>query len=271
MPAAGSAPMLRSLELRFHPDNSPMVDTSTYLYYIKSRPVLANQYQLFNETDLLADFRRLWAAFLDNLWIEVLEQPFANGVEGKHVIFHIEERQRVKIVDYEPHKIDSAKIEEELRKKALNARLDAFVDQQVIKKVSGVIRELYSEKGYQFAEVKPEIKTLPTGPKLVHLTFNITPGPKVRIAKIDFQGNKAFSDGKLEGQMKGNRAHSWLSFITSAGTYQEAKFDEDADRLVAFYRNNGYIFARVGQPQLEVIKELTGRQDPRGLAQDSGG
>lgn len=257
MPAAGSAPMLRSLELRFHPDNSPMVDTSTYLYYIKSRPVLANQYQLFNETDLLADFRRLWAtAFLDNLWIEVLEQPFANGVEGKHVIFHIEERQRVKIVDYEPHKIvDSAKIEEELRKKALNVRLDAFVDQQVIKKVSGVIRELYSEKGYQFAEVKPEIKTLPTGPKLVHLTFNITPGPKVRIAKIDFQGNKAFSDGKLEGQMKGNRAHSWLSFITSAGTYQEAKFDEDADRLVAFYRNNGYIFARVGQPQLEVIKD----------------
>lgn len=260
LPAAGSAPVLKAIEFRFHPDNSPMVDPYTYLYYIKSRPgdwTKGEPYVLFNESDLLADFRRLWATnFLDNLWIEVLDEPYANAVVGKHVIFHLEERQRVKIVDYEPHKIvDSAKIEEELRKRALNVRLDAFIDQQTIKKVSTVIRELYSEKGYQFAEVKPEVKTLPTGPKLVHLTFNITPGPKVRIAKVDFMGNKAFTDGKLEGQMKGNRAHSWLSFITSAGTYQEAKFDEDADRLVAFYRNNGYIFARVGQPQLEVIKD----------------
>jgi outer membrane protein insertion porin family len=259
-PTAGSAPVLKAIEFRFHPDNSPMVDPYTYLYYIKSRPgdwQKGEPYVLFNESDLLADFRRLWATnFLDNLWIEVIDEPYANAVVGKHVIFHLEERQRVKIVDYEPHKIvDSAKIEEELRKKALNVRLDAFIDQQTIKKVSTVIRDLYSEKGYQFAEVKPEIKTLPTGPKLVHLTFNITPGPKVRIVKVDFMGNKAFSDGKLAGQMKGNRAHSWLSFITSAGTYQEAKFDEDADRLVAFYRNNGYIFARVGQPQLEVLKD----------------
>ena len=259
-PLAGSAPVLKSVELRFHPDNSPMVDPYTYLFYIKSRPgVIANgePYVLYNEADLLADFRRLWATnFLDNLWIEVLDEPYPNGVIGKHVIFHLEERQRVKIVDYEPHKIvDSAKIEEELRKKALNVRLDAFVDQQTIKKVAGVIRDMYAEKGYQFAEVKPTIAEMPGGPKLVHLTFNITPGPKVRIEQVDFVGNKAFTDGKLEGQMKGNRAHSWLSFITGAGTYQEAKFDEDAERVTAFYRDHGYIFARVGQPQLEVLSD----------------
>ncbi len=259
-PPAGSAPVLKSVELKFHPDNSPMVDPFTYLYYIKSRPgdvAKGEPYTLYDETELLADFRRLWATnFLDNLWIEVLDEPYANGVMGKHVIFHLEERQRVKIVDYEPHKIvDSAKIEEELRKKALNVRLDAFVDQQTIKKVSGVIRDMYAEKGYQFAEVKPTITEMPGGPKLVHLTFNITPGPKVRIQKVDFVGNKAFTDGRLERQMKGNRAHSWLSFITNAGTYQEAKFDEDAERVTAFYRDHGYIFARVGQPQLEVLSD----------------
>lgn len=259
-PPAGSLPVLKAVEFRFHPDNSPIMDPATYLYYVKGRPAdwkVGEPHVLYDEAVELADFRRLWATnFLDNLWFEVLDEPYSNGVIGKHVIIHFEERQRVKIVDYEPHKIvDSAKIEEELRKRSLNVRLDAFVDQQVIKKVSTVIRDLYSEKGYQFAEVKPEVKELPSGPKLVHLTFNITPGPKVRIKKVDFVGNKAFSDGKLAGQMKGNRAHSWLSFITSAGTYQEAKFDEDADRLVGFYRNHGYIFARVGQPQLEVIAD----------------
>ena len=259
-PPAGSATVLKTVEFKFHPDNSPMMDPMTYYYYVKGRPgdwTKGEAYVLYDEAEELADFRRLWATnFLDNLWIEVLDEPFANGVVGKHVTFHIEERQRVKIVDYEPHKIvDSAKIEEELRKKSLNVRLDAFVDQQTIKKVSSVIRDLYSEKGYQYAVIKPDIKPMPGGPKLVHLTFNITPGPKVRIQKVDFVGNKAFSDGKLSGQMKGNRAHSWLSFITSAGNFQEAKFDEDADRVTAFYRNNGYIFARVGQPQLEVISD----------------
>lgn len=257
-PPAGSAPVLKSVELKFHPDNSPMMDPNTYVYYLKGRPGDLDKgeaYVLYDEAEELADFRRLWATtFLDNIWIEVVDEPYANGVIGKHVIFHLEERQRVKIVDYEPHKIvDSAKIEEALRKKALNVRLDAFVDQQTIKKVTTVIRELYSEKGYQFAEVKPEIKEMPGGPKLVHLTFNITPGPKVRIERVDFVGNTAFKDGKLAGEMKGNRAHNWLSFITSAGTFQEAKFDEDAERVTSFYRNNGYIFARVGQPQLDVI------------------
>ncbi len=259
-PPAGSAPVLSFIELRFHPDNSPMMDPATYSYYLKGKPgdwTKGESYVLYDEAVEIADFRRLYATnFLDNLWIEVLDEPFKNGVMGKHVIFHLEERQRVKIVDYEPHKIvDSAKIEEELRKKALNVRLDAFVDQQTIKRVSSVIRELYAEKGYQFAEVKPEVKAMPGGPKLVHLTFSITPGPKVRIDKVDFTGNKAFKDGTLEGQMKGNRSHSWLSFITSAGTYQEAKFDEDAERVTSFYRNKGYIFARVGQPQLEVLAD----------------
>jgi outer membrane protein insertion porin family len=259
-PAAGSAPVLRALELRFHPDPSPVIEANTYLYYIKSRPGEVSKgmpYVLYDEQVLLDDFQRLWATnFLDNLWIEVLDEPYPNGVIGKHVIFHFEERQRVKIVDYVPAKIvDSAKIEEELRRRGINVRIDAFIDQQTIKRVTTVIRDLYSDKGYQFAEVKPEVKDLPSGPKLVHLTFNVTPGPKVQIRKVDFVGNTAFKDGTLARQMKANRARSWQSFITSAGTYQEAKFEEDADAIVAFYRDRGYIFARVGQPQIEILED----------------
>ncbi|TAK16560.1 MAG: hypothetical protein EPO35_05050, partial [Acidobacteria bacterium] len=256
-PPPGGPVMMRGIELRFHPDNAPMVDTNTYLYYIKSLPIVNNQWQPYNEAELLADYRRLWATnFLDNLWIEVVDMPFENGVMGKHVIFHFEERQRVKIVDYEPHKIvDSAKIEEELRKRQINLRLDSFIDPLVIKKVTSAIRDLYAEKGYEYAEIKPEIAEMPNGPKLVHLTFNITPGPKVQIGKVDFVGNRAFSDSTLGGQMKDNRAQNWLSFISNAGTYQEAKFGDDAERVVAFYRDHGYIFARVGQPQLEVVRD----------------
>src|SRR5690242_4687304 len=53
-PAPGSPTVMTAMELRFHPDNSPMVDTSTYLYYIKTRPVLNDQWQPYNEAELLA-------------------------------------------------------------------------------------------------------------------------------------------------------------------------------------------------------------------------
>ena len=39
---------------------------------------------------------------------------------------------------------------------------------------------------------------MPGGPKLVHLTFKMDEGPKVKIRAIDFVGNKAISDGTLQ-------------------------------------------------------------------------
>ncbi len=49
---------------------------------------------------------------------------------------------------------------------------------------------MMKEKGFQFAEVTHEIKPVAGGPKLIHLTFNVEEGPKVKIRTIDFEGNK---------------------------------------------------------------------------------
>ena len=63
------------------------------------------------------------------------------------------------------------------------------------------------------------------------------------------------SDGDLAGEMKHNKAAHWLSFITSRGVYQEAMFEEDADRIQAYYRDKGYIGARVGQPEIKILQD----------------
>ena len=46
---------------------------------------------------------------------------------------------------------------------------------------------------------------MPGGPKLIHLTFLMTEGPKVRIRQIKFAGNKAASDATLKKAMKQNK------------------------------------------------------------------
>ena len=184
------------------------------------------------------------------------DAPYDNGVIGKHVIYTLEERQRVKIVDYTgSKKVDQSKIDEKLKEENISIRLDSFIDPSLIKKVEGVVRGLLSEKGFQFAEVTHEIKPMPGGPKLVHLSFVMDEGPKVRVREIEFEGNKAVSDKTLRKQMKSNKQEWPFSFITGRGTFQEAKFEEDAEKVNEYYRNLGYITARVGAPELKYLED----------------
>src|SRR4030095_14357309 len=148
-----------------------------------------------------------------------------------------------------------SKIEEELRDKGIQIRLDSFIDPGLIRRVAGIVRELYASKGYMFAEVKPEIKDVAGGPKTVHVTFNISEGPKVKIRELEFIGHQKISDHALSRRMKENKGPGMFSFILPKGTFKEDKFGEDADKIVEYYRDNGYIAAQVGQPDLKVLED----------------
>ena len=262
LPPATAGPVLTAVMLCFEKQGgSPVVEPNTYLYYMQakgSRPSLNDwiRYDGSVQQVALADFKRLWATnFLDDLSIEVRDVKYANGVPGKVLVYNMEERERVKIVDYVgTEKVDTSKIEEALKAKSISIRLDSFIDPGLIRRVSGVVHDVYAEKGYEFVEVKPEIKPIEGGPKLVNVTFHITEGPKVKIRKVDFVGNTALKDSKLERQMKENKA-GMFSFILGSGTYKADKFEEDADKVVAYYRDHGYIDARVGQPELKIIED----------------
>jgi len=265
LPPAGSGPVVYQVVPCFEKQGGfPVVEANTYLYYIEMKSRLSNSqtgrwvpYDESVEQVIREDFKRLWATnFLDDLAIRVEDYVFANGVIGKMVVYDMEERQRVKIVDYEGlNKVDQSKIEEALKEKSITIRLDSFIDPGLIRRVTGVVRELYASEGYQFAEVRPEIKDVEGGTKLVHVTFHVTEGPKVKIQDIDFVGNQAISDGKLGKKMKENKEKGFFGFITGGGTYKEDKFAEDAQLITDFYRDEGYIMAQVGQPQMKTLED----------------
>ena len=265
LPPPGSPPLVRFIELAFpRQGNVSGIEPETYLYYIQTKPSSpsAGQWEPYREQTVLDDFRRLWNTnFLDDLSVDVTDAPYDNGVVGKHITFNLEERERIKIVDYEGTKVvQQSKIDETLREKGIQIRLDSFIDQGLVRRVAGVVRDLMAEKGYQEATVVPERAAMPGGPKLVHLTFRITEGPKVKIGGVEFVGNAAVGDGTLKKQMKNNKGPSiWSGFMfgKGGGIYQEAKFEEDAERVVAFYRDRGYIEVDVGQPTLTVLRDAS--------------
>ena len=263
LPPAGSGPVIFQIVPCFAAqENVNLVDIQTYLYYIRLKYSQPSQgiwipYNEDAEKQILEDFKQLWGTgFLDNLSIETQDYTFENGVQGKLVVYNMEERQRVKNVDYVgSKKLERSKIEEKLKTSNTVIRLDTFIDPSLIRKVEGLVRDMMKEKGFQAAEVTHEITPVTGQQKQVNLVFNLSEGPKVKIRDVDFTGNKAFSDGKLRGRMKENRAHWFLSWLTGRGTYQETKFEEDAQRVTEYYQDHGYVRAQVGEPQLKDLGE----------------
>jgi outer membrane protein assembly factor BamA len=263
MPPAGSAPVVRTVEVAFPTQgNVPLIDPQTYLYYIQtkpSRPSL-NTWEPYNPKTAMDDFRRLWdTKFLDDIWIEVRDEPYDNGVIGKHIIFNLEERQRVRIVEYLGSKaVETSKIEEALREENVQIRPDSFLDLATVHRVETLVRGLLQDKGFQYANVTHELKPIPDGQKLVRLTFQMEEGPKVKIKQVTFTGNDRVSDRALARQLKENRAKPWWmpGFLGSRGAYYETKFETDADRIVAYYRDHGYVQANVGAPHIQPLDEL---------------
>jgi outer membrane protein insertion porin family len=259
-PPANSPKLLRCISYIFHPDGTSSLDPMTYVYYVKRQSGSDSSKDLwvpYNEQEILDDFTRLWGTgFLDNLWVERIDEPYENGTPAEHIVYHMEERPRLKLVDYTGSKaVEISKIEEAEKTAGITVRYDTFIDESVIRKVRQLIKELYAEKGYNDATVDVEKAPMPGGSKLLRLTFDIKEGPKFRLTDLQFDGNEAFTDKALRKQMKGNRPRSWLSFINGSGEYHETKFEEDAERVREFYQNHGYVKANVGSPQIERLRD----------------
>ncbi len=262
-PPAGMPPVIFQIVPCFdRQGNVSMIEPETYLHYIHtavSRPS-RSEWVPYDEPaveSIRQDFRRLWATgFLDDLTIEAIDYPFTNGTTGKLIVYRIDERRRIKIVNYEGSQhLEQGKLEEKLRELDLMLRIDTFVDQTRVKRVTTVIAEMLAELGFPNAAITSELKPLPGGPKLAHLTFTINEGPETRIRRIDFEGNRAFTDGKLASAMTHNRSKRWLPIPQFSSTYKQAGFEEDAERIVSFYRDRGYLAARVGQPSLRTLED----------------
>ena len=261
LPPAGSGPVVYFIAPCFEEQGgASLIEPETYLYYIHLQPSLPSQgkwvpWDEAAEKEVHEDFVRLWGTnFLENLWVEKKEYRFSNGVIGELITYHMEERQRVKIVDYVGTKeIEVSKVNERLKDLMAEIRLDTFIDPALVRRVAGVVRDMLKEKGFQNAEVNPEIQALPGSPKIIHLTFHMSEGPKVKIRKIVFTGNKVMSSRKLRKAMKNNKQMWMFSWINGRGTFQETAFDEDADRMSALYKEHGYARANIGTPEQKFL------------------
>ncbi|NOX83150.1 MAG: outer membrane protein assembly factor BamA [Alphaproteobacteria bacterium] len=112
------------------------------------------------------------------------------------------------------------------------------------------IVELYRAKGRFAASVTP--KVTPLAQNRIDVIFEIDEGPKTGVAKVNFVGNKVFTDIELGGVIL-TKESRWWRFFTSNDNYDPDRLEFERELLRKHYGRNGYADFSV----LSAVAELT--------------
>jgi len=194
---------------------------------------------LYSEADVTADIKAIYKmGYFDDASADMTDSP-----EGKIITFTVVEKALISEIKIQGNKaMDVGDIHGVLTTKprqVVNSdKLSADIEK---------IRGLYHAKGYYNVEISDVLEK--RGDKEVVVLFTIVENEKLYVERISFEGNRTFSDKELRNIMK---TTEWgiLHFFNDSGVLKEDQLKQDVSKINAFYLNNGFINAQVGEPEI---------------------
>ncbi|SMC27811.1 Beta-barrel assembly machine subunit BamA [Desulfacinum hydrothermale DSM 13146] len=178
-------------------------------------------------------------------YFETVAADVTDSDKGKIITFVV--REKPTVVDVKVEGNDD--IDEKNILAAIATKPFTVLQKSVVTEDVNRIIKLYHQKAYFNAKVTPDIQ-FPRDPRKAVVTFRIQEGRKLYTKKIQFTGNKHFSDRKLRGVME-TKQRGFFSWFSDKGVLDREVLETDLDRVTAFYHDHGYMDARVGTPQIE--------------------
>ena len=199
---------------------------------------------LYSEADVASDIRAIYRmGHFQDVTAGVADTP-----EGKIITYTVQERAVISdIVIRGNKKIGKGDVEG-----VLTVKTRQIVNPEKLKTDVEKIRGLYHSKGYYNVEITDNIEK--EGDKDVRVVFNIVEGDRLYIRKIKFEGNRAFREKELKNIMKTSEKNL-LYFFTDSGVLKQDELKQDISKLNAFYLNNGFINAQVGEAEVTPDQE----------------
>lgn len=198
----------------------------------------------YSESQVAQELKAIYGLdYFEDVKVDVSDSP-----AGKVVKFIVVEKPVVSQIDFTGNRmVDREKLEE-----VLGYNLYTILKPQDVVASVDNLKNLYREKGYYNAKIDYELE--PLGEKRVGVKYKITEGSRLYIRNIEFLGNEFYSDRKLRSVME-TKTRGILSWITDTGILKKDALKTDAEAVQEFYFNNGFIHARVGEPQVEITED----------------
>ena len=206
---------------------------------------------VYDEGSLERDLRLVWSTgYFEDVRIEKEASP-----KGWRIIFYVREKPTIRTIEYHGlNSISQSDVLERFKKIKIPLSLESPYDPTKVIKAKVALQELLAEHGRQFATIQVQVQNIP--PASVGLTFTVKEGPKIKVGRIRFQGNKHVSTRELRAAMKNLHPIGIPSSIflenLFARTFDSSKLEEDAERVREALRHHGYFKALVDDPATQL-------------------
>jgi len=226
------------------------VPESTIRYYIKSA-----EGQPFREEQARADYQALLSSglFTNVRLLTELSEP------GKIVlIFEVTEPPAIQQVEFVGLKsVQESEILDHLREANLTLHPGSRLDENKLMRVIRSVEQFLRLRGFPLARIT--VAREPVSASAVNLKFTIQEGPRARIGRIEFEGNKLFTDEELRESLELTSESSFWSRVRGRNLYLEDRLEYDLRaNLLTRYHSRGYIFARTEKPRVELVEAKSG-------------
>jgi len=197
------------------------------------------------------DFNSLWnTGYFEDIRFEREATP-----KGWILHVYVKEKPRIKEINYLGiNAISKSDILDRFKEAKVGLSVESQYDPTKVKKAEVTIKQLEAEHGHQFATIRTEVRPIP--PASVGVTFVVREGPKVKVGRIKFEGNKNVSSRDLRHAMHFLRPigipHSIFLEDIFSKTYDATKLDEDMELVREALQNRGYFKGVVGEPETKI-------------------
>ncbi len=220
-------------------EGNQRIETDAILKNIQTKPG-----DVYLTKSLTQDLKSVYAmGYFDDIRIEAEDGP-----QGKTIIFKVKEKPTLRMIQVTNNKVYT---DEEIIE-AMNIKTGSILNIFQLQNNVERIKELYKEKNYH--NIKVDYKIHQTKQNQADVEFTVEEGNRLRITKITFIGNKAYSDKELKKLMETSEK-GFFYWLTDSGNLKMEDLNQDTNKIAAFYQNNGYLEAKVDEPQVEFKDE----------------
>ena len=208
------------------------IEASAINQVLKSAPG-----SILTDEDLSADIKAIFKmGYFDDVTAELTDVA-----EGKVITFLVEEKPLITEIRIQGNKA----LKKDDIEGAMSVRNRQTVNPEKLKTDMEKIKALYDGKGFYNAEIRYTIEK--AGERDVQIIVSIVENEKLFIRGISFEGNRTFTTKELKNMMTTNE---WgiFHFFTDSGLLKKDQLKQDVGKLNAFYMNNGFINAQIGEP-----------------------
>lgn len=169
-------------------------------------------------------------------------EVFVESVEGQNVVlkFSLQDLKELGEVKFTGKGVGKSKNEK--LAKDNNLKPGTKITQNLVSTLKRNVPQEYIKKGFADARINIIDKPNGTDPNLVDWTIEVQKGKRVKIDRIDFEGNETVTDRKLrnKGFKDTKQKRIGIKAIIKPSKFIQDKYDEDKQNLINYYNSLGF-------------------------------